>query len=716
VTATQYDSLGRQSKTIDALGNETRYVYDDLGRLWKVIDALGGVIEYGFDDRGNRTSVRDANGGVTTYQYDLENRLVSETNPIGITTTYTYTPTGRRATKTDGNGVTTTYTHTAEGRLARVDFPDGTFKEYRFDQRGRKVYEANQDVIQTYEFDDLNRVVAYTQTNIGGISKTLRFEFDANGNRSKMIDGEGGITTYEYDRNNRLVKLIDPDGDVTRLEYDAAGRRTKLILGNGVWAAYEYDPSSRVTSILYRSRTNEILMGFAYGHDLNGNRLYKRFADGTQESYSYDAANRLVHVTYRDGKFEDFTYDLLGNRIAHNKDGVVTTSTFNAFNQLLTVTNAATGEATSFAWDGNGNLLSETSAAGLKSYLWDFDNRLRKTVSPTQSAVFSYSAGRIRASKEFGGVRTDYVVDCVSVVAEYEAGIKKSAYNMGGRIDEIVSQSNDQGKFWYLSDELGSVVALTDRTGGVIETQRYAVWGERLPSDVTASMRNPYFWQGREADGELVYFRFRYFAWHVFLSPDPVRALNAYDAFEGNPVSHTDPYGLFSFGVDGSVAPFWNKLLTLYEIKNWKSDIESVLGPQTETNMQQKYPNYRLIVYMQNYWLPTSAAWHDDRLGTVVYDRKDCKKLLRLAALIDFGHHLEIYNGAEIVTQLYGTIVHELWHVRQILEQPSTLELIDKAYGLKPDTLLHGLIKQYEPGAQAVENHIIGKYGAVLGP
>jgi YD repeat-containing protein len=559
VTATQYDSLGRQSKTIDALGNETRLIYDDLGRLWKVIDALGGVTEYGFDERGNRTSVKDANGGVTTYQYDLENRLVSETNPIGITTTYTYTPTGRRATKTDGNGVMTTYTYTAEGRQSRVDFPDGTFKEYRFDEKGNKVYEANQDVVQTYEFDDLNRVLSYTQTNLGGISKTLRYEFDANGNRTKMIDAEGGATIYEYDRNNRLVKVTDPDGDVTRLEYDPAGRRSKLILGNGVWAEYKYDESSRVTSILYRSRTNEILMGFAYGHDLNGNRLYKRFADGTQETYSYDSANRLVHVTYRDGKFEDFSYDLLGNRIAHNKDGVVTTSAFNAFNQLLTVT-AATGETTSFVWDGNGNLLSETSPAGVKSYLWDFDNRLGQVAMPDGTTSFyTYAASGLRVNKVENGVVTQQLLDGPSVTTEYdESGLRKAFYLQNPqKIDEFfyvhIVRDGQAGNLWPIVDALGSVYAMTDYSGGIAAEISYLVFGGFI---ATGNAVGDFLWQGRERNRGGYYFRQRYYNEQFFVSADTVdRVPNAYYVFSDNPVNLTDPFGTSTLGYLDTAEP-----------------------------------------------------------------------------------------------------------------------------------------------------------------
>jgi YD repeat-containing protein len=103
----------------------------------------------------------------------LNNRLISETNPIGITTLYGYNGVGQRVSKTDGNGVATTFEYYPNGKLWKVSYTDSSFKEYRYDERGRKIYEANESAVLLYAYDDLNRMISYTQSIVGGISKSI---------------------------------------------------------------------------------------------------------------------------------------------------------------------------------------------------------------------------------------------------------------------------------------------------------------------------------------------------------------------------------------------------------------------------------------------------------------------------------------------------------------------------------------------------------------
>ncbi|MBI5117896.1 RHS repeat protein, partial [Candidatus Poribacteria bacterium] len=560
VTTTQLDSLGRQSKTIDALGNEATYLFDQLGRLWKVIDALGGVTEYGFDERGNRTSVRDANGNVTYFQYDLNNRLVKEINPLGIETSFTYDATGSRATRTDGNGFTTIYRYDQNRRLSEIEYPDGNKTQYAFDEKGNKTFEGYFDdslnfaaTSRTFEYDDLNRLRSMTDSSLG---KSIQYEFDVNGNRTAIIDAEGGVTRWEYDRNNRPVKVTDPDGQVTRFEYDAAGRRTKAVYPNGVWTEYLYDASSQLTHMVTRDRKNLTLQGWHYIYDLRGDRTSKTDHAGNVESYLYDGLGRLIQTTYPDGRVVRWSYDAVGNRVTQDDNGSVTTYSYNAANQIQTMT-SPTGAQTNFGFDGNGNMTHKFEPSGVTQYTWDFENRLRQVSSPSGVTDFGYDANGIRVFKESGGVRTDYLIDTVSVLAEYEAGARKSAYTLGSRIDEIISQTNDQGKFWYLADALGSVTGLTDSAGRVIKTYRYGAWGEDYGVTGTV-VRNPYRWTAREWDSTgLQYNRARYYDGTLggWLTTDPldIRPLSLYQYANDSPTTLIDPDGLLALVIYGEI-------------------------------------------------------------------------------------------------------------------------------------------------------------------
>ncbi|MBI5646862.1 MAG: RHS repeat protein [Ignavibacteriae bacterium] len=655
VTATQYDNLGRQSKTIDALGNETRYLYDELGRLWKVVDALGGVTEYGFDERGNRTSVRDAMGNITRFEYDLNNRLTKEINPLGTETTFTYDATGSRATRTDGNGFTTIYRYDTNRRLSEIEYPDGKKTQYTFDERGNKTFEGHLDpnvnfaaASRTFVYDDLNRLRSMTDSSLG---KSIQYEFDENGNRSAVIDAEGGVTRWEYDRNNRPVRVTDADSQITRFEYDAAGRRKKVVYPNGVWTEYLYDPSAQLTHMVTRDRTNLTLQGWHYVYDLRGNRTSKTDHAGNVESYLYDPLGRLTQTTYPDGRVVSWSFDAVGNRLTQTENGSLTTYSYNAANQIQTMT-SSTGAQTTFGFDGNGNMLWKSEPSGTTYYTWDFENRLRQVAAPSGVTNFGYDANGIRVFKESGGVRTDYLVDTVSVLAEYEAGARKSVYTLGSRIDEIVSQTNDQGKFWYLADALGSVTGLTDSGGRVIKTYRYGAWGDDAGT-TGPDLRNPYRWTGREWDHDgLQYNRARYYFNFYFISNDPFGNQAFYAP---NPISYRDPLGLTIMLLESDPTMRGWVLLASYET-TWSRTYFKIAKETYRRVYFRDITKYATgHVYFQ-------AEWCAD-IGVLPYMQKEVGP----DDLVVGVNLKNISANLAYSTDASNVLVHELAHVAQIV-------------------------------------------------
>jgi RHS repeat-associated protein len=77
-------------------------------------------------------------------------------------------------------------------------------------------------------------------------------------------------------------------------------------------------------------------------------------------------------------------------------------------------------------------------------------------------------------------------------------------------------------KYYYHFDGLGSVIALSNTSGGIVERYSYDVFGE--PNRVS-SVGNPYMFTGRQRDENgLYYYRARYYKPSIgrFLQPDPV--------------------------------------------------------------------------------------------------------------------------------------------------------------------------------------------------
>jgi YD repeat-containing protein len=86
---------------------------------------------------------------------------------------------------------------------------------------------------------------------MGGPKKRIRYQYDAVGNRSALIDHDGGRFTYSYDSVSRITQVQNPQRDRTSYSYDGAGRRTVKKLSNGTRASFTYDSS---WAVLVRQR------------------------------------------------------------------------------------------------------------------------------------------------------------------------------------------------------------------------------------------------------------------------------------------------------------------------------------------------------------------------------------------------------------------------------------------------------------------------------
>jgi RHS repeat-associated protein len=115
--------------------------------------------------------------------------------------------------------------------------------------------------------------------------------------------------------------------------------------------------------------------------------------------------------------------------------------------------------------------------------------------------------------------------------------------------------------YYALKDHLGSVLALTDTNGVIVESYRYDAWGRPTVFDASGSslsasaVGNRFLWQGREYSWKtgLYYFRARWYdpITGRWLSNDPIGisgGLNQYVFCANNPVNFRDPFGLCEDG------------------------------------------------------------------------------------------------------------------------------------------------------------------------
>jgi RHS repeat-associated protein len=598
-----YDGVGNRTKTTNAAGNETITSFTVFNKPARTTDARGNHTTYTYDKNYNLITVVDRMGNTTVNTYDKLNRLIQVVDPLDATSALTFDKSGNMIKMTDANEKETQYTYDAANQLISITYADGTTKAVTYNAAGKIIRKTDQNgAVIDYERDDLYRIVQrkypdtstydYTYDKLGRLKTatndygTVSFTYDAAG-RITQIDQNGTKITYEHDVIDRTRTIHYPGGrtvvetyslrdkissigetddadniiDIAVYTYDALSRPLTKTFGNGVASGYTYNQNSRITAIAYKDADDSDLMGFQYGYDKEGNRLYTRdtVRPDRSEQYAYDDNQRLN--LFKQGTADtdnqiptpqfkaEYELDPLGNFLKESRDGIAETRSINAMNQYTKV-----GD-TELQYDAYGNLIDD----GKQIYQYDYENQLIKVTRKSDSVViasFTIDALNRRVKKTAGNVVTEYIYDDSRIIEERVANDVRASYVYGNGLDEIIQMERDGSAVYFLTDAIGSVMALTDAGGNLTETYQYDAYGRvrffnTSGTQITESAReNPYLFTGRRYDVESGIYYYRARCYHPdlgrFLNPDPkgfIDGLNLYEYAMSNPLRYIDPRG-----------------------------------------------------------------------------------------------------------------------------------------------------------------------------
>lgn len=151
-------------------------------------------------------------------------------------------------------------------------------------------------------------------------------------------------------------------------------------------------------------------------------------------------------------------------------------------------------------------------------------------------------------SKIINGASTSFLYDGVNPVQEQSTGGQNTNLLTGLDVDEYFTRTDVAWQQNFLSDGVGSAVALADGTGSPVTQYTYEPFGR---SAVTgAATTNSFQFTRRENDGaDLHYYRARYYSAKLqrFISEDPIQfeaGINFYTYAFNDPVDLVDPSGL----------------------------------------------------------------------------------------------------------------------------------------------------------------------------
>ena len=160
------------------------------------------------------------------------------------------------------------------------------------------------------------------------------------------------------------------------------------------------------------------------------------------------------------------------------------------------------------------------------TYQYDYENRLIKVIkkesNEDKTITFKYDPFGRRIEKKVESIDKGisetsiytYTYDNEDIILETQttsSGQQTTKYVHGPGIDEPLSMTNATDTYYYHADGLGSITAMTDTTGKIVQAYEYDSFGN-LHDNMNA-IKQPYTYTGREWDKEtgLYYYRARYY-------------------------------------------------------------------------------------------------------------------------------------------------------------------------------------------------------------
>jgi len=504
---------------------ETQYSHDLLGRMTGMTDPLGNTWSWTFDSLGRNVQNSDPDAGVWTATFDAAGRMTTQRDAKAQQTTFTYDSVGRLATKSNSAG-TVTFTRSEPrsgyynvGQVTTVSSP-GTSLKYDYDALGRQVR---------------------TTRNMLGYDIAAHRRYDARGLLKGITypdNDEIGTTTnpLRYDAAGR-PKLIP--GIVTDVQYDAAGRPVQQTNANGTVTNRTYSPERGFLTGISTTGGSTI-QNLSYDIDPAGlaGAVSSPFANESW-SYGYDDLHRMTSSLSPSNPSESqtFQYDAIGRITFNSRIGYYTYPPGGS-PRPHAPTDVAGGAMT---YDSNGNLLSGES----RTFTWNAEN-LPTQINTTQ---FQYDGLGERIQKTTGSTTVAYPLGDDLEVVNGTTLTKYVSMDGLGVVAKRVGVAPSVTTYWLHSDRLGSIQAITNASGAVVQRRTYRAYGDKIAESSSHAESRSWIDQRTDPETNLTYLHARYYdsALGMFLSPDPIGpsgGLNSYAYASGDPVNRSDRSGL----------------------------------------------------------------------------------------------------------------------------------------------------------------------------
>ena len=472
---------------------------------------------YTYTPNGLEQTVKDANGNLTTLVYDGLDRLSKTefpsktsagTSDTGDVEQYTYDYDDDRLTLVTRDSQTIQYVPDALNRVIEKIAPREQNVYYGYNLRNQRLYAnfastTGEGVSDAYDgFGDLTSEAV----NLSGIAQTMSYQYDADGDRTKVTYPDSAYVTYTYDGLDRLSQVLEKGSTTLAVySYSAAGLLGQITRGSGVaTTALGYDGIDRLSSLSQTLATT---------------------ADNVSFSYQYNPDDQIVSDNISNSTYYPLT------------DATTSSYAANGLNEYSAVA------GTSYSYDGRGNLTGN----GSTTYTYDVENRL---LTEGSTSLTYDPLGRLYSTPT-----TIFIYDGDRIVEEYNGSdvAQRYVYEGSSGDDPIVWYEGSgtvgaSDRQYFLADEEGSIIDVTDSNGNALAVNQYHPYG--LGSSLNEG-RFQFTGQAYVPAVSLYYYKARMYNPTLgrFMQTDPIGYTDDLDlyAYVGDdPVDREDPKGLYT--------------------------------------------------------------------------------------------------------------------------------------------------------------------------
>jgi RHS repeat-associated protein len=516
---TEYDVYGRVFKSTSFTGKIVNITYSGLtttvndgsktkistknaiGKVVSMIDSPGGTINYTYFANGNLKS-SNYDGVTTTIEQDGWGRKTKLTDPSAGIYSYAYNGFGETTSETTPNG-STIYELDNFGKLKKKTISGtntNTVSDYVYDGSSKLLLSSTFNDIKegtltnyTYNYDSSKRIISTIEsTPFYGTTFTKLVSYDLFG----RVEYETSTAALGGKSSAKKIKNVYKNGspwqiidDVTQIvlwqtsEVNARGQLTKATLGNGIDIINKYDQYGFSNEFKHDKTGGtpfNVMTLTTHFDEKKGNlkdRTNSLFTNGL-EVFEYDALDRLTKYPNALGQQITQDYDARG-RITQN-----TLGTYSYANSSKPYQNTQVELAPL-----NVNYYKGRPTQNITYNVFKSPVQIEEVGKDKIS--FTYNDDNNRSAMFYGGLQDD---KSMRTNRKYYSsdGSMEIKYNKGALATEFITYIGGDGytapivlksdgitqNYLYLHrDYQGSIVAITNASGVVVEKRLFDAWG-----------------------------------------------------------------------------------------------------------------------------------------------------------------------------------------------------------------------------------------------